>query len=114
MNFSYIKQVLVKQLKFPPFLAQYILNFLWFEEITFWQTKYNNVMNNLVKQPEISPIYSHNNLLSMRMFNIFPIMQKIQSENSDIIQYQMINKIDANIDDTYFKFHTYISRYKYF
>ena len=55
MNFSYIKQVLVKQLKFPPFLAQYILNFLWFEEITFWQ-RFKNVMVNLIKKPQITLI----------------------------------------------------------
>lgn len=114
MNFPYIKQVLVKQLNFPPFIAQYILNFLWFEEVTFWQIRYNNVMRHLVQKPKISPIHSHNNLLSMRMFNTYPVIQKVQSENSDIIQYQMINEIDANIDDTYFKFHTYIARDKYF
>ena len=114
MNFTYIKKILIKQFKFPPFIAQYILNFLWFEEVTFWQGKFNNVMQNLVKQPKVLPVHSQNNLLSMRMFNTFPVMQKIQSENSDIIQYQMINEINVNIDDTYFKFHTYISRNKYF
>ena len=71
-------------------------------------------MQNLVKQPKVLPVHSQNNLLSMRMFNTFPVMQKIQSENNDIIQYQMINEINVNIDDTYFKFHTYISRNKYF
>lgn len=114
MNFTYIKKILIKQFKFPPFIAQYILNFLWFEEVTFWQGKFNNVMQNLVKQPKVLPVHSQNNLLSMRMFNTFPVMQKIQSENSDIIQYQMINEINVNIDDTYFKFHTYIARNKYF
>ena len=41
-------------------------------------------------------------------------MQKIHLPNSDIIQYHFINEIDVNIDDTYFKFHTYIAGNKYF
>ena len=114
MNFHYIEQILVKQFKFPPFIAQYILNFLWFEDVMLQQAKFNSVMVNLVKKPQINPIHNQNTLLSMRMLNTFPIMEKIQLVHSVIIQYQMINEIDANIDDTYFKFHTYISRNKYF
>ena len=71
-------------------------------------------MRNLVKKPKLTPVHSHNDLLSMRIFNNYFVMQKIQSKNSDIIQYQMINEINTNIKDIYFKFHTYIARNKYF
>jgi hypothetical protein len=114
MNFHYIEQILVKQFKFPSFIAQYILNFLWFEDVMLWQAKFNSVMVNLVKKPQINPIHSQNALLSMRMLNTFPVMEKVQLENSNIIQYKMVNEIDANIDATYFIFHTYIARNKYF
>jgi len=43
MNIHYIKQILVKQGKFPLYIAQYILNFIIFEEIKYWKTNYTNV-----------------------------------------------------------------------
>ena len=113
MNFSYIEQILVKQARFPKFLVQYILNFLWNEELIFWQTKFNNVMKNLVKKPEIAPIHSHNNLLSMRMFNTYSVMRIQTTPDSNIIQYDFIKEENVSIDDTYYKFHTYIARNKY-
>ena len=43
MNIHYIKQILVKQGKFPLYIAQYILNFIIFEEIKLVQVLENKL-----------------------------------------------------------------------
>ena len=74
MNFNYIKLMLVKQGKFPSYIAQYILNFIIFEETQSWKTKYTSILTELIKRPNIKPILSHNNLFSMLMHNNYYIM----------------------------------------
>ena len=114
MNFTYVEQILVKQFKFPQYIARYILNFLWFEEVLFWQSKYNTMLQKLVTKPKNTPIHSHNNLLSMLMFGTFPVVQKVQYKDSSIIGYQMIDELQVSIDEKYYKFHTYLAKDKYF
>ena len=98
MNIHYIKQILVKQGKFPLYIAQYILNFIIVEEIKYWKTNYTNVLTELIKKPNISPIHSHNNLLSMLMHNTYYKIQKQQLTNSSIIEHKIVDEITTNID----------------
>ena len=50
----------------------------------------------------------------MLMHNTYYKIQKQQLTNSSIIEHKIVDEITTNIDDIYFKFHTYIAKDKYF
>ena len=115
MRPKYVTQVLIKQVKIDPYSAKYIVDLLIQEETSKWKSIFNYVLYELIKYPQIKPIYSDKQLLYIFFCNIYHIMDpKGLSDVSYLFSQQLLQQYyDTSLFTTDFTYYKFMKKIKY-